>query len=464
MLKRVSKMLRRVAQLLSKRKNKTKEKSSSASVRSIFKNAITEDEKIGVSMKIKAQKEAEAIAESIITRANQDAQEIKRSAQTAAQGESEDIRSVANSSLRSIFKDAITEAEKTGASIKMKAQKEAEAIAESIITRANQDAQEIKKSAQTAAQRESEDIISAAKRKAESMEAEAKQKALLAVLKASEEIREEITEEYKSAYSRLSSYLQNLTMNEVQKIEMDFKEKKDKREKLWESRNFAPREYENELSRIYGAAAPPLETSAPAGKETDIARKKEKPDQLEEKGFVKGVEQPASHQEESSLEVMEQPSPRKEETIIIVEEKIEQSQLQEPATVSRPAKRAMEEPLERPSLSKEDSDPLYYGEVELFIAMPVDLKIVAKLDEYLETMSEIKVLYSGGSMARGTTMVVKLDKPMPLISMLSKIPDIQVIPEFPQKGALMERSPLMLKTRTLALKRIKISAKEAQSV
>ncbi|GAI80970.1 unnamed protein product, partial [marine sediment metagenome] len=77
---------------------------------------------------------------------------------------------------------------------------------------------------------EAEDILSTVKRKTEIIEAEAKQRTLLYLLKAREGIEEQIREDYKRAYARLSSSLQDL-MSEGQNIEVELK---DKRTTLWE--------------------------------------------------------------------------------------------------------------------------------------------------------------------------------------------------------------------------------------
>ncbi len=84
---------------------------------------------------------------------------------------------------------------------------------------------------------------------------------------------------------------------------------------------------------------------------------------------------------------------------------------------------------------KQDSQPLYTGEVELAISVPVDLKMVSKLYNYLQTIPEIKIIHTTGTWDRGTTITVGLDKPMPLISIISKIGGIEAIPELSEKDS-----------------------------
>ena len=341
-----------------------------------------------------------------------------------------------------LLETTVTNAEQLTASIKMKAQQEAEAEAERIISQAKQEVQEIKLSAEIAAEaklatgKEAEDILSTVKRKTEIIEAEAKQRTLLYLLKAREEIEKQIREDYKRAYSRLSSSLQDL-MSVGQNIEVELK---NKRTMLWESKSFELKEYEATLLETSEEVASPLETLAP-----------------EER-----IEQPVQLQEEVSEEETEQPTP-----------------LQEEATVSEPAEEVTEEPLGQHPLEEipgreetsstqlkpGDSQTLYAGEVELAIAIPVELKMVSKLYNYLQTIPDIKILRTTGSWDRGTTITVVADKPIPLISIISKIPGVEVISEVPQQDSSVKRvSSSRLRAGGKEVKRIKLTLKEAQSL
>lgn len=106
-----------------------------------------------------------------------------------------------------------------------------------------------------------------------------------------------------------------------------------------------------------------------------------------------------------------------------------------------------------PALPKTDSHPLYTGEVEIEITAPVDPKVVSKLYGYLQMTPEIKFVRTTGSWDRGTTVTVVLDKPVPLLSVLSaKIPEAEASPERPdQDGFIKGRK---------GVRRIKISRKE----
>ena len=94
--------------------------------------------------------------------------------------------------------------------------------------------------------------------------------------------------------------------------------------------------------------------------------------------------------------------------------------------------------------------------------MPVELEMVSKLYSYLQTMPEIKILHTRGSWDRGTTVTVVLDKPMPLISMISKIPGVEATPELPQKDSLVRgASSSLLRAGGKGVRRIKLTLKEA---
>jgi len=348
-------------------------------------------------------------------------------------------------SLRSLFETAVTDAEQMAASIKMKAQTEGEAEAAIIIAQAKEDAREIERRAEIATQKEAEDILSVANRKAEITEVEAKQKALLFLLRAREEIEKEVKNEYKRAYARLSSSLQDL-VSEGQSIEVELK---GKRASLWEGKDFELKEHEAVLLKTSEAAVPSLETPAPteAEVEPDIASKEK-------------IEEPVQLQEDVPEEKVEEPT-----------------QLQEEVTVSESAEETTEEllgqhlPEKRPGRRqadsaqlKQDSQALYAGEVELAVAIPVDLKVMSKLYNHLQTMPELKILHTRGSWDRGTTITVVLDKPLPLIDIISKIPGTEATPEVSQKDDLVKgTSSSLLRGSKKGVKRIKLTLKEVQS-
>ena len=365
-------------------------------------------------------------------------------------------------SLRSLFKKAIADAEQIVASIKVRAQTEAEAEATKIITQAELEAQEIKGEAKITAQKEAEGILSAASREAEIAEVEAKQEALQSLTMVGEEVEKEIGEEYKRAYSRLSSFLQDL-VKEGQNVEIELR---DKTAKLLESESLELKEYE-----AAEAAVPPSATPAPTETEltadTAPEEKVEEPVQLQEEAIEEKVEEPAQLQEEAIEEKVEEPVQLQEEAI---EEKVEEPvQLQE---------EAIEEKVEEPAQLQEeaivseqegesaplklDSQALYAGEVELIIASSVELKLVSRLYNYLQTVPELRILYTRGSWDQGTTITVVLEKPMSLVNIMSEAPGIEVTPELLEKGGLAGgKSSSPLRGGEKRAGRIKLNLQEA---
>ena len=365
----------------------------------------------------------------------------------------------------------VTDDEQMAINIKMRARAEAEAEAARIINQAKQEVQEIKLSAEIATEarlateKKATDLLSTVKKKTELIEAEAKQRTLLYLLKAREEIEKQIREDYKKAYSRLSASLQDL-MSEGQNIEVELK---NKRITLWESKSFELEEMETALIDTAKVAAPPPETLTPE-------EKTEHPTELKEEATEEKIDQPDQPQEEISREQTEQPTELKEET---PEEKIDQpDQLQEEAPVSEPVETITEEPSEQhppekvldkdeslsTKLNPEDSQTLYTGEIELAIAIPVELSVVSKLYSYLQTISDIKVLRTTGSWDRGTTVTVVADKPIPLISLITKIPDVEVIPELlNQDSSVKGKSSSRSKEGEKEVTRIKLTLKEAST-
>ena len=187
-----------------------------------------------------------------------------------------------------------------------------------------------------------------------------------------------------------------------------------------------------------------------------------------------GKGESAQLQEEAAGEQKEEPAQSREEVTVSEpveaagEQKEEPVQPPEEAAVSEPVEATEEETLEQrspkerrgkeetePSLPEPDSQSLYTGEVELTIAKPVDPSMVSKLYNYLQTTPEIKFARTSGSWDRGTTITVVLDKPIPLISVLSsKIPGIEVTPELPRKDSFVKREK--------GVRRITLSRKERQ--
>ncbi len=152
------------------------------------------------------------------------------------------------------------------------------------------------------------------------------------------------------------------------------------------------------------------------------------------------VEEPAP---EFGEEKIEEPVQLRDEA---AEEKVEETAVSEPVAVApeellehRPPEKKPGRGATKPDSLKQNSHSLYTGEVELAVAKPVDLKMVSKLYNYLQVTPEIKLAHTSGSWDRGTTITVTLDKPIPLISVLSsKIPEAKVTSERPEMDGFVK--------------------------
>ena len=88
--------------------------------------------------------------------------------------------------------------------------------------------------------------------------------------------------------------------------------------------------------------------------------------------------------------------------------------------------------------------------------------MVSKFYNYLQTISDIKILRTTGSWDRGTTITLVADKPVPLVSTISKVPGVEVIAGVSQKdGSAKQASGLRLRTGGEGVKRIELTLKEA---
>ncbi|MDD4876708.1 MAG: hypothetical protein PHQ86_06245 [Dehalococcoidales bacterium] len=391
-------------------------------------------------------------------------------------------------SLRAILKTAVTDAEQMAASIKMKAEAEAEAEAAGIIARAKQGDQEIRRRAELAANKEAEEIIAIANKKSEITEVEAKQQALLFLLRAREEIEKEVREEYKKAYARLSSSLQEL-IDEGQNIEIELKSK---RAELWESKKFELEEREAVLLNNPGIELPPREALSSKVKIEQTTQSNEKNDgenvetsselleeiheqetkpvaNLKKKDTKKEkeIEQPIQFEEENVREIIEP-------TVMLQEENLEEDRDQLVQVKQEDRGKQLEKNLSKAefkeiendfsNLNLDDDKSLFVGEVELAIAMPVELKMVSKLYNYLQTIPDLKILRTTGSWDRGTTITVVLEKPLPLVNSLKNMPEVQVIVGLTQSNSSMKGALSSLsKTGGKVVKRLKLTLREPQS-
>ncbi len=306
---------------------------------------------------------------------------------------------VPNTSLNSILKKAIAEAEQIVGSIKTRAQAEAEDEAAKIVGQARQEAEEIKRKAETAIEKQLEEILSGINRKTE-----------VAEIEPPVQLKEEVTAE-------------------------EVKEE------------------------------PPAQLKEEA---TAEEVKEEPPAQLKEEATAEEVkeEPPAQLKEEATAEeVKEEPPAQLKEEVTAEEVKEDQpAQLKEEAPVSELTEETEEKHGKEGTtsvLTEKGGQTLYAGEIEIAIATPVELKMVSKFYDYLQTVNELKILRTTGSWDQGTTITVVLGKPIPLVSIVAKmtgVKDIEVTPELvgQDEAASKVSSALLAKKKGKGVRRITV--------
>ena len=174
------------------------------------------------------------------------------------------------------------------------------------------------------------------------------------------------------------------------------------------------------------------------------------------------------------------PAENEVKPIIAVEEKEEKSaQSQDDVTIAESMETITEELLERrfpqerpiideinPNFPGQDSQTINYSdEIELAIDAPVDLKMLSKLYDILQSISELRILYTSGSVNRGTIITIVLERPMPLTSVISsKIPGIEAIPELHRNShSGQQRWNSLLGNGERGITRIKLALKEGDT-
>ncbi len=85
-------------------------------------------------------------------------------------------------------------------------------------------------------------------------------------------------------------------------------------------------------------------------------------------------------------------------------------------------------------LSQSNSQTIYTGDLDLVLDAPVDLYLVSQLYDSLQTIPQLRILHTSGSFKHGARITITLEKPMPLLSMLSlKIPELKAAPVTEEK-------------------------------
>ena len=102
----------------------------------------------------------------------------------------------------------------------------------------------------------------------------------------------------------------------------------------------------------------------------------------------------------------------------------------------------------------QEDESLYTGEVEVVLGLSADADILAKLSLFLVHTPEIKIMPTVGSSDKRAIITMVLDKPLPLVEMLSlQIPEAQVTGE-----------PWSANDKKRKARRITIALKEAEII
>lgn len=184
-------------------------------------------------------------------------------------------------------------------------------------------------------------------------------------------------------------------------------------------------------------------------------------------GQNKVIEQSVQLKEETVTEKKEAPLPPEKEAPLLIKKEAPPSEpvrltTERPPEQPLPEKKLDEVTPETAQLKPEDSQALFAGEIELAVAMPVELKTITRFYNYLQMKPDIKILYTRSSWDQGTTITIALEKPLPLIGVISDIPDIEVIPGPSQKDD-SEKGSSLLGAKRKGVKRIRLTLKERQS-
>lgn len=70
---------------------------------------------------------------------------------------------------------------------------------------------------------------------------------------------------------------------------------------------------------------------------------------------------------------------------------------------------------------------LYEGMVELVVLPPVDLEQMKELEKGLHQVQDLRVVLISGSVEEGTKVIVSASKPIPLVSVVSKMPLVEQV-------------------------------------
>ena len=358
--------------------------------------------------------------------------------------------------LSGYVQEVMDQVNKMGENLRADALREAQIEAEQIIARAKQEAPgvaaHITQQATDAAAKQAEAIIQEGRSRAEAIEANAGLQVHQMLSDARDRVEGEVREDARSAYQWLLAILENFR-EQAQRVEDDWRGRSTEvREGVVRSR--VEPENPNLLSpELVGAVAqePVVEepVAEPVEEPADVPSVEvNEPATVEPKAVDPLFSEPPSAEPEPEsapvddgepVAVLPDEDPAIPENLLLPVVRESEQKEQEPeaggkSRAQRPRrggdKKSNASAQPSVGLSPEALDAAkrtpYTGEVELVLAPPVSAATVARLYSDLTANPEIRILRTMGDWERGTTITLFLERPMPLVGMLSEIPEVTI--------------------------------------
>jgi len=104
-------------------------------------------------------------------------------------------------------------------------------------------------------------------------------------------------------------------------------------------------------------------------------------------------------------------------------------------------KQAEKEAKEAQKAAQDIGSEIYEGNVELVVPSAADFKQVRQFEERLKEFENLRIVWVGGSVDKGTIVGVSVQKPMILIRILNKMPMVEKVDKKGEKIVVMLKTP-----------------------
>ncbi|MFC1999916.1 ATP synthase F0 subunit B [Chloroflexota bacterium] len=338
-------------------------------------------------------------------------------------------------SLGAVSERAAREADKLAEDKRARAGEESAIEKEKTIAQANQKAQEMivtaRKTAQEVVRSETEDILQSAQRKGAIIEAEAKQRSQLFLIKAKAAIEDQLKEELHEVYQRLLSALRNI-QGEGDGIEVRWR---GKLVELWNKEGLEPGEHEV-VPLVMAAEITKGPSLNIAGREDEtvisgVGLMEKREEVLFESLMTGDASTPVDTGKEKAGQFPSAEQATQWLNALAPEEL-------KPIAGESPQEHA--EPDYVAIVSGEEHESLQGSGIDLHLIAPVQLSVASKVYAELHTHPEIEILRTVGSYDEGTTITVLSKKsPEVLVDMLAAIPGVEVDQEHADRLSIMTK-------------------------